>query len=210
MQYVHVKNLEKYHPGYRDGRAILWMKLYFKCMNGDAEFEMLHEIDQIRYFKLAMLELQNCKPVPWDGKYLIKKNFNSKDRPLSKTLEALRPFVIVTEVPDEINVTEIVKARNGMLQDVTPEFEAAWQEYPQKGRIGKKLAWKRWQESVKTPQDAQDCMKAIASYKDSQQVKKGYIKNAPTFFNEWQDWAKIDVTKDEDGIPWRTELSTKR
>lgn len=97
MEYVHIKNLEKYHPGYKD-RALIWCKAYFKMINADPEFEMLQEIDKWRYMAFIMLELQTQKPIPLDGEYLKRKGFDLKKRPISKTINMLRKFIsTVTE-----------------------------------------------------------------------------------------------------------------
>jgi len=36
MDYLHIKNLEAYHPGYKD-RDLKWFKCYFKMVNADPE-----------------------------------------------------------------------------------------------------------------------------------------------------------------------------
>ena len=48
MKYIHVENLEKYHPGYKD-RELIWAKTYFTMLFGDAEFELIeNETDKWR------------------------------------------------------------------------------------------------------------------------------------------------------------------
>lgn len=65
-------------------------------------------------------------------------------------------------------------------------FDQAWSEYPNKD--GKKEAMRHFFASVKTLEDFADLMKAIANYKASEKVAKGFIKNGSTFFNNWRDW----------------------
>ncbi len=97
MEYLHIKNIEKYHPGYKD-RDLQWCKTYFKMINADPDFEMLDEIDKWRFVAFVMLELQIKKPIPLDGQYLIKKGFNLKKYPIYKSLQMLHNFVeVVTE-----------------------------------------------------------------------------------------------------------------
>ena len=75
-KFVHVKNLEKYHPGYKD-RELKYAKIYFAMIQGDIDCEMIdNEIDWARFVKFIGLELQYKKPVPLKSDHLKKKNFN--------------------------------------------------------------------------------------------------------------------------------------
>ncbi|MCK5608558.1 replication protein [Candidatus Pacearchaeota archaeon] len=65
-------------------------------------------------------------------------------------------------------------------------FERIWKLYPNKD--GKKAASKHFNNSVKTERDWQGIQKALSNYLLSENVKKGYIKNGSTWFNNWQDW----------------------
>lgn len=97
MQYIHVKNLEKYHPGYKD-RNLQWCKTYFTMINSNPDFEMLEEIDKWRLVAFIMLELQLKKPIPSNSQYLTRKGFDLKKRPISLSLKMLHNFVVaVTE-----------------------------------------------------------------------------------------------------------------
>jgi len=97
MKYVHVKNIDKYHPGYRD-RNLSWCKSYFTMINADPDFEMVDEINKWRYIALVMLELQIKKPVPLSKDYLKRKGFDLKKCSIDKTVQMLHNFVsIVTE-----------------------------------------------------------------------------------------------------------------
>ncbi len=93
MEYVHIKNLEKYHPGYKD-RDLKWAKIYVKMVHGDSDCEMItNETDWGRLVKLILLELQSQKPIPLDNNYLQRKGFDLKKRPISLTLQMLHVFV---------------------------------------------------------------------------------------------------------------------
>ena len=95
MQYIHIRNLEKYHPGYKD-RVLQWAKIYFNMVQGDPDCEMItNEIDWARLLKFIMLELQAKKSIPLDGSYLTKKGFDLKKRPIGLTLEALHNFIVI-------------------------------------------------------------------------------------------------------------------
>ena len=107
MQYLHIKNLEKYHPNYKD-RQLIWCKTYFSMINSDYDFEMLCETDKWRYVAFIMLELQLKKPVPLDPIYLTSKGFNLKKRHISLTLNMLQTLIEVRNGESENPVTHII------------------------------------------------------------------------------------------------------
>jgi len=91
MEYIHIKNLEKYNPGYTD-RNLIWCKIYFSMLNSSYDFDMIDDIDKWRLIALIMLELQMKKPIPWDEKWLQSKISTNK-RPISLTLKMLHNFI---------------------------------------------------------------------------------------------------------------------
>ena len=95
MKYIHIKNLEKHHPKYKD-RILMWGKFFFNMVQGDPEFEMVNsEIDKWRFVALTMLELQAKQPIPLSEAYLTRKGFDLKKRPISLTLKMLHNFIII-------------------------------------------------------------------------------------------------------------------
>ena len=97
MDYIHVKNIEKYHPSYKD-RKLSWCKVFFSCLDTDNDFMFLPEIDQWRFFKFVIIELQTQKHIPVDPRLLAHKGFDLKNRPISITLQMLHAFLdTVTE-----------------------------------------------------------------------------------------------------------------
>lgn len=103
MKCLHIKKIDKYHPGYKD-RELKWCKIYFAILTGDPEFELLEEIDKWRFVAFIILELQLKRPIPLNEEYLRRKGFDLKKRPIFKTLQMLQKF---TEIND------------GVLQDFT-------------------------------------------------------------------------------------------
>lgn len=67
-------------------------------------------------------------------------------------------------------------------------FEKIWEEYPQKGRIKKQEAFRRFTTSVLDVDTAKRCAAALDKYLDSKRVKDGFIQNAPTWFGDWMSW----------------------
>jgi hypothetical protein len=107
-KFVHIRTLEKYHPGYKD-RELKWAKIYFNMVQGDPDCEMIEdEVDFARLIKFIILELQAKKPIPINETYLSKKGFNLKKRSISLTLDMLHNFVdVVTELSKDCVLDKI-------------------------------------------------------------------------------------------------------
>lgn len=108
MQYIHVKNLEKYHPGYKD-RTLQWAKIFINMASGDPDTEELDETDWARLVKLILLELRAQKPLPLTDKYLSSKGFKLKKRPMSMTIQMLHNFIVI--VTDDLEDRHVDKIR---------------------------------------------------------------------------------------------------
>lgn len=106
MEYIHIRNLEKYHPGYKD-RKLQYAKIFIDMADGDPDTEMIpNEIDWARFVKMILLELRAQKPLPNDNNYWIRKGFDLKKRPMSLTLQMLHGFIerrneSVTQIREE-------------------------------------------------------------------------------------------------------------
>lgn len=110
MKYIHVKNLEHFHPGYRD-RKLQWAKIYFTMIQGDPETEMLHEIDRARLVSFILLELEAQQPIPLDKDYFLRKGFDLKIRPISVTIKLLHNFIELVDDKSKTCVIEKSKRR---------------------------------------------------------------------------------------------------
>lgn len=122
MKYIHIKNLEFYHPGYKD-RDLKWFKCYFKMVNADPEFEMLCEIDKWRFVAFVMLELQYQKPLPLDEAYWKRKGFDLKKRSMSLTIKMLHNSIeVVTE--DEIPCSDSVTQSKSKIREEKKKNES--------------------------------------------------------------------------------------
>lgn len=69
-------------------------------------------------------------------------------------------------------------------------FDVLWKRYPNKD--GKKAAERHFKSSVKTEKDWIDIQKALVNYLQSDPVRNGFVKNASTWFNNWQDWINFN------------------
>lgn len=92
MQYIHVKNIDKYQPGYTD-RKHIWAKIYWEIFI-DPHYQTLNETDRHRFIGLIVFEVYTQKPVPLTPVNMALMGWNIKKRPISLTLQMLHTFVI--------------------------------------------------------------------------------------------------------------------
>lgn len=187
-KFIHVKQLEKYHPGYKD-RTLVWAKIHFNMVQGDPDCEMIgSEIDWARLVKFILLELQAQKPIPLNSKYLTKKGFDLNERPILPTLKMLQNFISVVTEDSKVCALDKsknkIKNKNKRREDIVG-FEKFWNLYDKKVGNKNKLL-KKWNNL--TPKDKLKIFIHIPLYKISQPNKR-YRKNPETFLNNksWDD-----------------------
>ena len=71
---------------------------------------------------------------------------------------------------------------------VESKFEQLWGRYP--SRTGRKEAERHYRSSVRTVEDEAAIEVALTNYLGSGNVKRGYVKNGSTWFNNWRDWVE--------------------
>lgn len=84
------------------------------------------------------------------------------------------------------NVNDKEKDKDKSLSKKNACFEEIWTKYPK--RLGKKAAFRHYTASVVTDQDCIDIADALIRYVNSDDVKRGFIQNGSTWFNNWRDW----------------------
>lgn len=181
MQYIHIKNLDKYHPNFKD-RNLIWCKVYFTMINGDPEFEMLCEIDQWRFVKLIMLEIQTKKPVPIDEDYLKRKGFDLKKRPISLTLQMIHNFV-------DVCIQEIRQC--GENRSVEVDIEVDKEVEKNKNRVGEFFSYfllKTKKELELTPDRRALILKRLDEGRTVEDLKKA-VDNF--MMDDWSDRHKF-------------------
>ncbi len=208
MRYVKVKNLEKYHPGYKD-RNLWWAKIHYKMVSGDPDFEMIeNETDKWRYVAFILLELHTQKPTPLNENYLMRKGFDFKKRKIDPTIQALSNFIEVVDtectqsVPNPLLREEkrrVEKSREeGSLftKSLKDKFEKIWLRYPR--REGRTEAFNSFLKTIKSEVDWQSIKTALENYRDhidKEKTESKYIKHGSTWFNNWQDWVEVPDSK---------------
>ena len=207
-----MRSLEKYHPGYKD-RKLVWAKIFLDMAAGDPDLELIcNETDWGRLIKFILLELRSQKPLPNDPMFWTRKGFDLKNRPIELTLQMLHTFIERRNESVEIRnggVTQIREYKEDNIKREYKEdkiresfsFDVIWTMYPQKSRVGKKAAVRHFEASVKTDQDFEDIQTALKNYLASDVVKKGFVQNGSTWFNQWRDW--VDFKPPDEVDKWR-------
>jgi len=191
MQYVHVKNIDKFNPGYRD-RKHIWAKVYWGIFI-DEDYQTLCEVDRHRLIGLIVFEVYNQRPVALTNVNCSLLGWDIKKRSIQLTLQMLHTFIEVRN--ESVTQSRVDKSRvDNIYTGVTPlqtafDFNTLWAMYPR--REGRKEAERHFRNSVKTEKDYQDCQQAVGTYKAhiaSANIKRQYIKMGSTFFNNWREW----------------------
>lgn len=193
MKFLHIKNIEKYHPNYKD-RQLIWCKAYFSMVNSDPDFMLLDEVDKWRFIAFVMIELQLQKPIPLDERYLSMRGFDFKRRNISLTLNMLHNFVDVCygDVENPSPREEKSREEKNIISHIhTYDFNDIWIRYPR--RVGKKDAERHFKASVKTSNDWKDINVALQNYLMTDTVRNGFIKNGSAWFNIWQDYVDVNA-----------------
>lgn len=99
MQYLHIKEVQKYHTLYKD-RNISWIKAYYSMLT-EPEYVNIVEIDKWRFIAFTMLEIRSRREVLINETYLTKMGFDFTQRSLDATLTSLSPLIDIVDSPSE-------------------------------------------------------------------------------------------------------------
>ena len=131
--------------------------------------------------------LQNIRGMKWQRngniiKIEVSKLLEIKDNyhtDLEETTKQLPSKEVEEEREEEVEKDSTSKPSEN-------DFDAVWKLYP--NRQGRKAALRHFLATVKAFDDLTRIRDALRNYLDSANVKKGFIKNGSTWFNEWEDW----------------------
>ena len=137
-------------------------------------FQYGHTLNPENRVHLSILKLLDVNGVNLTS---IRGLLDPNDRPKDKD-----------KVKDNVSSKDVRESSREGSEEQEEWFGMIWEDYPQKGRVGKKLAYKYFCSSVKDYATAKRCAEALDKYRESDRVNRGYIQNATTFFNNWQDW----------------------
>lgn len=178
MDTIHIKSLEEHNPGYKD-RNLIWCKIYFKMINADPNFEMLCEIDRWRFVALVMLELQIKEPVPLDQKYLTRKGFDFKKRPMSLTLQMLHNLV---EVRND-SVTQIRVEKSRKEENREEEIYDIFRKYYPGEKRGLDTEFSYF---CKTHSDWKEVLSLLLPAVKEEEFRRASIESASKFVPPWK------------------------
>lgn len=214
MKYLHVRNLEKYQPGYKD-RDLIWVKIHHRMLI-DPDTKLLSEVAFARFVKLIVMETYLKKPIPCTEKYLSTLGFDFGLQALEATLVELSQVVDSIDVTEketcdvflypreekrrEENTVYFESFSSGEKETKNPTpvpppppqaFEELWGNYPNKA--GKSKALKSFSTSVKTDGDLVAIREALSRYRKHLQVNTWkHPQNGATWFNGWKDWVNFE------------------
>jgi hypothetical protein len=153
-----------------------------------------------RNAQVSIIELLKKNSIVWcyddNDKFVynINMNIGAIQPPVRGAKEKAMVLVKVLDKEEYIISKNVQKHKYGET-----EFEEVLKKYP--NRDGRKLALKYFMSSVKTEDDFNKIKIALKNYLQSEKVKKGYIKNASTWFNNWTDWIDIGKKNKQDSMP---------
>lgn len=203
MDSLHVRNLEKYQPNYKDGRHLVWIRWDIHALR-QREISMLTPAQRWLFISLIGIETHLENPVPMDINWLADEAKYPKNC-ISKDLNMLRELqLVVTKCDKDLemlsqNVTNITE--HNITKHIYGQkfpFGEVWDKYPRK--VGRKAAEKSFTASVKTEQDFIDINAAIENYKKSSTVKSGFIQHGSRWFANWRDWV-VNPEKEVVDVP---------
>jgi hypothetical protein len=84
---------------------------------------------------------------------------------------------------------QIIETETETETETVFPFEEIWTRYPDKD--GKKDAERHFRASVRNREDFEAIGAALDNYLASEKVRKGFIKNGSTWFNNWRDWVTV-------------------
>jgi hypothetical protein len=210
---------EKWNDGWFLGLSkenkLIWCYILDTCTNGGRwikNFKMLNFCCDSNITEKDFKGIFDGRIIGFDGFFFIPKFLRFQ---YPKGLNSLKPAII--SVRNEVlqyNLLPIIKQSLGndylIIKDKDTDkdkdkdkdkekekdkekdnidFEQIWSKYPNK--VGRKAAQRHFEVSIKTSEDFIKIKTALKNYLESDRVKKGFIQNGSTWFNDWQGWLEV-------------------
>lgn len=210
MRYLRVKNWEKLQ--HQSDKPLPWIKFFTALLAPtkepcysewpDATKALLHHL------WLMARVFNNRIPETW----LTREKLNLKSRVNLDPLIASGFIWFETEdgkqIDSGIDASRTRDARSGIsnsqskkssftgVEGVSPgfdqeaAFESVWSDYPRP--LGRKKAESYFAETVKSEDDLARIRRALAHYRGSGDVQRGFVMHGKTWFNNWHEWENYD------------------
>lgn len=195
MEYIHVKNLTDYQPSYSDGRNLIWIRWDIAALTNRKICKVRPIAARWLFIVLICLETEEKKAVEVDLGWLSLKSGIEKNHIPNYIRKLQEADLIVTNCNKPLQ--NVPTDRHTDIQtNNNAHFEEIWKRYP--NRVGKKHAERHYKATVKTDEDRSNIHKAMDNYLKSDRVKKGFVQNGSTWFNQWQDWVDKPIKEKDD------------
>lgn len=192
MNYLTIASWKK-HQHYTERRPP-WIKIFTSLLDASEqpEYTALSDYAKLLLHHIWLLAAltENRMPEKWLNADRLNLHTFSK-----KGLSELIAHGFVSWVSDASALDDKTHISVSLISDsLSFEFESIWKEIIEAQvpkPLGKKDAKRHFAASVKTPEDVAAVRRALAVYRDSEAVRKGFIQHASTWFNKWQDYLNV-------------------
>lgn len=172
-----------------------WIKLYRDILDDLAWHELSPEASKTLVMLWLIASEGEDGQLP-DLKTLAFR-LHTTEKKLKETLSTLSAWVEQRDISviSERNQNVPSERETETEREVGFSFDEIWTKYPNKD--GRKDAERHFKSSVLSLEDFSAISSALENYLSSEKVKKGFIKNGSTWFNNWRDWISNGQTKKE-------------
>lgn len=205
MNVIRVKNWRKRQR--YEGNAPSWIKIFRDLLNPvrQPEYARLSDAAKLHLLHVWLIAAECDGDIPATWINTERLNVKGKVR-LQELCDAGFLSVIDTDnqtviKEGDLSVTPSISDSdsNSPLFDVEKVFSLVWAEISAvkvPKPVRKSLSRRHFAASVASVEDVELLAKAVTNYRASERVKRGYVQDASTFFNNWREW--ID---DPDAVP---------
>lgn len=203
MKYLVVTNWDEYQ-GYKKGTRPDWIRIYPALLNPAKHVNFSRLSDgaklTLHHLRLLAAECDNIIPETW----VTRERLNMQTRPkvdevvASGFAEWRLSLATANCQTNSKDTLSLVSSASGLFNQETA-FGEIWADILA-ARVPdpkhKALARRYFFGSVGSAELLSSLRKAIANYRESDRVAKGFVQDASTFMHDWQQWVdRNPVTK---------------
>lgn len=188
---------DPFFAGLSNNYKLLWIYMLDKCNHAGifkvnkrlAEFSLDTKFDWKEVLKVFKGRIQTLNREKWFILKFIEYQYGvlqENNRVHNSIIQILKKEGVYKGCARAVIGSKDKDKEQDKDKDKEYPFNEIWEKYP--NPVGKKDAIRHFNASVKTEQDWKDVNQALKNYTASDKVKKGFIMNGSTFFNNWQDY----------------------